>query len=65
MYVINFDDAVIFEVKEESRFYDKHYSTFEEAKTDLIDYWDRFLKMAQTKLSESNLMKKVDVKTFI
>jgi len=65
MYIINFDDCVIFKVTEESRYYDKHYPTFNAAKLDLVDYWDKASKQAKLTLREAIKIKETDVKSFI
>lgn len=65
MYVINYDDCVIFKVTEKSKGYDNYYSTFNEAKIDLVDYWDTAAKQSKIILKEAKKLKATDVKSFI
>ena len=52
VFVINFDEAIIFKTNRDVQFYDEQYETFEEAKEELVNYWDNVLADAKTKLSE-------------
>jgi len=64
VYVINFDEAIIFKTNKNLHFYDKHYQTFDEAKEDLISYWDNVVSDAKSNLSAIKKMKIADVKSF-
>ena len=64
VFVINFDEAIIFKTNKDLHFYDKHYMTFDEAKYDLISYWDNLVSDARINLSAVKKMKIADVKSF-
>ena len=64
VFVINFDEAIIFKTNKDLQFYDKHYNTFDEAKNELISYWDNLVSDAKRNLSAVKKMKIVDVKSF-
>ena len=66
VFVINFDDAIIFKVDKyfEFKFYDKKYQTFESAKEDLVSYWDNVLADAKRNLSNVKNLKAKDAKSF-
>ena len=64
VFVINFDEAIIFKTNKDLHFYDKHYNTFDEAKEDLISYWDNLVNDAKRNLSAVKKMKISDVKSF-
>ena len=64
VFVINFDEAIIFKTNKDLHFYDKHYMTFDEAKYDLISYWDNLVSDAKRNLSAVKKMKISDVKSF-
>ena len=57
VFVINFDEAIIFKTNRDSQFYDEQYETFEEAKEQLINYWDNYLADAKNKLAEVKKIK--------
>jgi hypothetical protein len=57
VFVINFDEAIIFKTNRDAQFYDEKYETFEEAKEQLINYWDNVLADAKNKLSEVKKIK--------
>ena len=57
VFVINFDEAIIFKANRDIQFYDEQYETFEEAKEQLINYWDNVLADAKNKLSEVKKIK--------
>jgi ABC-type Fe3+-hydroxamate transport system substrate-binding protein len=57
VFVINFDEAIIFKTNRDAQFYDEQYETFEEAKEQLINYWDNVLADAKNKLSEVKKIK--------
>ena len=64
VFVINFDEAVIFKTNKDLHFYDKYYNTFDEAKVDLISYWDNLVSDAKRNLSAVKKMNIADVKSF-
>mgnify|MGYP003593257744 CR=1 FL=1 len=64
VFVINFDESIIFKTNKDLHFYDKHYQTFEEAKNDLISYWDNLVSDAKRNLYASKKMKIEDVESF-
>lgn len=57
VFVINFDEAIIFKTNRDTQFYEEQYETFEEAKEQLINYWDNVLADAKNKLSEVKKIK--------
>ena len=57
VFVINFDEAIIFKTNRDAQFYDEQYETFEEAKEELINYWDNVLADSKNKLSEVKKIK--------
>lgn len=63
-FVINFDEAIIFKTNNDLHSYDKLYHTFDEAKEDLISYWDILASDAKRNLSNVKKMKMEDVKSF-
>ena len=65
VFVINFDEAIIFKTDKDLRFYDTHYNNFDKAKNDLISYYDTLVNDAKRKLSAVRKMKIADVKSFI
>lgn len=65
VFVVNYDESVIFKTKDNIRFYDDHYPTFGEAKKELIAYWENVLSKAKTNLSYVKKLKVNDVKSFI
>ena len=52
VFIINFDEAIIFKTGRNAQFYDEQYEDFEEAKEQLIDYWDKLMNDAKSKLKE-------------
>lgn len=60
-YVVNFDDAIIFQYNNESKYYSKTYESFESAKNDLISYWEDAIGNAKTTLAKVKKMKEKDV----
>lgn len=64
VFVINFDEAIIFKTNKDFHFHDKHHSTFDEAKEDLISYWDNLVSDAKRTLSAVKKIKIADVKSF-
>ena len=67
MYVINFDEAIIFEVDKyaDLSFYENIYNSFDIAKSELVAYWDNALVNTKATLFEVNNLKEKDAKTFI
>jgi hypothetical protein len=63
VFVINFDESIIFNKNEDVDFYDEHYSDFEDAKRELVDYWETALINAKTKLKEAKNIKLYNVGT--
>lgn len=63
-FVINYDDGIIFEVNEDIDFYDEQYLTFEEAKVNLLNYWENVVSDARNKLKEVKKLKRKDAQFF-
>lgn len=60
-FVVNFDESIIFEVNLTDDFYSEKYNSFEEAKSELISYWDNVLHDAKKNLHDAKKMKKSSV----
>lgn len=55
-FVINFDEVIIFEKTKEGKnesFYNKEYDDFDNAKLDLVAYWENRIQDAKNNLLES------------
>lgn len=52
VFVINYDEAIIFRTNKGVQFYDETYDTFDEAKEQLISYWDNALSEANRRYKE-------------
>ncbi|MDD3686444.1 MAG: hypothetical protein PHE56_06725 [Bacteroidales bacterium] len=63
-YVINFDEAIIFKTNKNLHLYEKNYTTFKEAKNDLICYWDNLLLKSKQTLNAVEKLKVSDVHYF-
>jgi len=57
VFVINYTDSIIFQKTEDGRHYDEEYETFEEAKVQLIAYWENALTAAKLQLKEAKKIK--------
>ena len=63
VFVINFDEAIIFKTSRDPQFYDDQYDTFDEAKEQLIYYWDNVLADAKNRLIEVKKIKLSNVQS--
>jgi hypothetical protein len=61
VFVVNFDESVIFKTRMDNPFYDEKYETFEEAKEQLVSYWDNVLAGAKNNLKGAKKMKLINV----
>jgi hypothetical protein len=61
VFVINFDEAIIFKTNIDCQFYNEQYQTFDEAKEQLISYWDNVLAEAKNNLKQVKKLKITNV----
>lgn len=57
VFVVNYDEAIIFNTNKDLHFYDETYHTFEQAKEQLVSYWDNAVSEAKRKLKEVKMYK--------
>jgi len=63
IFVINFEDGIIFEKEKDGLFYAKEYESFKDAKSVLISHWQNEVQDSLFKLKEAKKLKQKDVKT--